>query len=184
MCFDHDKWYQKADVRLLDVPGTKVLDISPNYFVLKNCDVINQNKYGSMKTRAIHLGLLYKLCEINNDTETNPADANAGALISPNTNPNKTPIHTRAAEAVFPLSVAYKHSQKIKYLESAVRLDSWLIRNQKFDGSWKETPWRWKGTTADQCLAMADAYSILKNQLSLKKQAKWEIHPKGGLLDQ
>lgn len=128
-----------------------------------------------MKTQAIHLDLLYKLCDKLITTQiTNPADTNAGALISPNTNPDKTPVHTRAAEAVFPLSVAYKHSQNIKYLESAVRLGNWLIRNQKFDGSWKETPWRWKGTTADQCLAMADAYSILKNQLSLGDQVKWE----------
>lgn len=128
-----------------------------------------------MKTQAIHLDLLYKLCDkLITMQITNPADTNAGALISPNTNPDKTPIHTRAAEAVFPLSVAYKHSQNIKYLESAVRLGNWLIRNQKFNGSWKETPWRWKGTTADQCLAMADAYSILKNQLSLGDQVKWE----------
>lgn len=121
------------------------------------------------------MDLLYRLCDKLMTTQiTDSTNPNAGALISPDINPHKNPIHSRAGEAVFPLAVAYLQSKKPEYKESAVLLGNWLIRMQQSSGAWKETPWHWKGTTADQCLALADAYTILKDHMIAEDQKKWE----------
>ncbi|MFT4156285.1 hypothetical protein [Parafilimonas sp.] len=60
--------------------------------------------------------------------------------------------HTRAAEAVFPFTVMYLITNEKKYLAAAKNDVSWLIRQQQSNGSWKETPEEWTGTTTDQLL--------------------------------
>ena len=48
--------------------------------------------------------------------------------------------HTRAAEAVYPLSYEYQQTQNSALREIAINLGNWLIKQQETDGSWKETP--------------------------------------------
>ena len=88
-------------------------------------------------------------------------------------------LHTRAGEAVFPFAVAWKQGGEEKYLRAAIALGNWLIRRQQTDGSWKETPEEWTGTTADQLLMMACAYPILQPRLSQTEKASWKNSIKG-----
>ena len=82
--------------------------------------------------------------------------------------------HTRAAEAVFPFAFEYTLTQDKKYLDAAIQLGNWLIRQQFPDGSWKETPEEWTGTSTDQLLMMAQAFKIVKPYLTTEEQSGWE----------
>lgn len=81
--------------------------------------------------------------------------------------------HTRAAEAVYPFAYEYRITGDIKSRDAAIKLGNWLIRQQENDGSWKETPEEWTGTTTDQLLMMAQAYPILKDHLSPVDKDIW-----------
>ena len=54
-----------------------------------------------------------------------------------------------------------------------IRMGNWLIRQQEKDGSWKETPEEWTGTTTDQLLMMALAYEHLSGALSAGERREW-----------
>ncbi len=84
------------------------------------------------------------------------ADAHCGAIACRSCNV----WHTRAAEAVYPFSVAYKITGEDRYLQAAKNAGAWLIRQQETNGSWKETPEEWTGTTTDQLLMMMLAYEL------------------------
>ncbi|MCB9210668.1 MAG: hypothetical protein H6609_14975 [Ignavibacteriales bacterium] len=88
-------------------------------------------------------------------------------------------LHTRAAEAVYPLTIGYKITNDNKYLHSAISLGNWLIELQEKDGSWKETPEEWTGTTTDQLLMLLLSYPILENHLSQSEKEKWQSSMKG-----
>jgi hypothetical protein len=127
--------------------------------------------------RDEYLKTLYELSDLLLSTQINHAgDANDGALVSPSTNPEPNPIHSRAAEAVYPFAVAFKYSQNTKYADAAVRLGNWLIGIQTAAGSWIEE-WPaatgWDGTSADQLISLAGAYAILKPRLTTADGAKW-----------
>ncbi len=98
-----------------------------------------------------------------------PQNSEFGALRCPGCNV----LHTRAAEAVFPFAVWYEISGELKYAQSAIDLGNWLIRQQQPDGSWKETPEEWTGTTTDQLLMMAGAYPILVSRLTEEEKVQW-----------
>jgi len=83
-------------------------------------------------------------------------------------------LHTRAAEAIFPFSVMYRISGEKKYLEAALRLGRWLISQQQSDGSWKETPEEWTGTSTDQLLMLALTYSFLENEIENDEKSSWK----------
>jgi hypothetical protein len=83
-------------------------------------------------------------------------------------------LHTRAAEAVYPFAVCYRHLKERKYQQAAIRLGNWLIRQQQADGSWKETPEEWTGTTTDQLLMMVLAFQLLRPDLSTAERTTWE----------
>jgi hypothetical protein len=83
-------------------------------------------------------------------------------------------LHTRAAEAVYPFAVVYKINNDSAYRDAAVRLGNWLIRQQEMDGSWKETPEEWTGTTTDQLLMMVLAYEHLSAALSPGERQEWK----------
>lgn len=100
---------------------------------------------------------------------TSEIDENYGAIKCANCNV----LHTRAAEAVYPFAIAYKITNDEKYLHSAIIVGNWLIDQQEKNGSWKETPEEWTGTTTDQLLMMALSYPILKDKLSIEEQSKW-----------
>ncbi|MDP1676592.1 MAG: hypothetical protein Q8L88_06965 [Bacteroidota bacterium] len=102
-------------------------------------------------------------------------DPNFGALTCPECNV----LHTRAAEAVFPFAVVYQQTGDKKYRDAAIYVTNWLIKQQFPEGQWKETPWEWTGTTADQLLMIVNAYPILKKSLSRDDQAQWMKSMKG-----
>jgi hypothetical protein len=81
--------------------------------------------------------------------------------------------HTRAAEAVYPFAYLYTIMQDKKYLDASINLGKWLIRQQFPDGSWKETPEEWTGTTTDQLLMMARAFQLIRNHLTETEQQEW-----------
>ncbi len=82
--------------------------------------------------------------------------------------------HTRAAEAMYPFAVVYKNSKNSKYLQAAIRLGNWLIKQQLKNGAWKETPEEWTGTTTDQLLMMVRTFSIVKDSLTSKEYESWQ----------
>jgi hypothetical protein len=131
----------------------------------------------SAPTKADYLEILYSLNDLMIGTQiADGAGDNAGALVSPSTNPEQNPLHSRAAEAVYPLAVAYKHSQAEKYAKSAIALGNWLITVQEASGAWIEE-WPaatgWDGTTADQLISLANAYVILKGKLTPQEDSAW-----------
>ncbi len=81
--------------------------------------------------------------------------------------------HTRAAEAVYPFAFQFQKTGDEIYLRAAINLGNWLIRQQLEEGSWRETPEEWTGTTTDQALMMALAYPILKPHLNKKESGQW-----------
>lgn len=82
-------------------------------------------------------------------------------------------LHTRASEAVYPLAVAYKITGKRQYLEAAICTGNWLIKQQQTDGSWKETPEEWTGTTTDQVLMLMLAWDHLEGHLNATEKTIW-----------
>jgi hypothetical protein len=127
--------------------------------------------------RDEYLKTLYELDDLLLSTQINRAgDPNDGALVSPSTNPTPNPIHSRAAEAIYPFAVAFKYGNDTKYADAAVRLGNWLIGIQNAGGWWIEE-WPattgWDGTSADQLISLAGAYAILKPRLSAPDGPKW-----------
>jgi len=124
-----------------------------------------------------YLKTLYQLSDLLLTTQiTKTTDPAYGALVSPSTNPDKNPIHSRGAEAVYPFAVAFKHSQNAKYADAAVLLGNWLTTIQNAAGGWIEewpSTGGWDGTTADQLISMAGAYTILKARLTTQENARW-----------
>ncbi|MBC8402297.1 MAG: hypothetical protein H8E14_12480 [Candidatus Marinimicrobia bacterium] len=96
-------------------------------------------------------------------------DPNFGAIRCPKCNI----LHTRASEAVYPFAVAYKYFGEDRYLQAAIRTGNWLIKQQLEEGEWKETPWEWTGTTADQLLMMVNSYPILEQHFSPEEKTNW-----------
>lgn len=126
---------------------------------------------------------LLSLCDALLPTQINePSDPNFGALVCPSTNPDNHPIHSRAAEAVYPFAIAYKLTGKTKYRDAAIKLGNWLLTVQetagKKAGGWSEN-WPdpaqkgWFGTTTDQLISLAGAYPILKPFLNASEIKKW-----------
>lgn len=108
---------------------------------------------------------------------TDPNDSDYGALVSPSTNPQPNPRHSRAAEAVYPLAVAFKHTGDERYKTAAILLGNWLVGIQQEDGAWGEN-WPdhdgWNGTTADQLISLAGALNLLREDLKPAKRQAWE----------
>ncbi|MCX6322503.1 MAG: hypothetical protein NTX93_11985 [Bacteroidia bacterium] len=126
---------------------------------------------------------LLSLCNTLLSTQINdPTDPNFGALVCPSSNPENHPIHSRAAEAVYPFAIAWKLTGKVKYRDAAIRLGNWLIKIQetsgKKAGGWSEA-WPdpeqkgWFGTTTDQLISMAGAFPVLQAYLNSSEIEKW-----------
>lgn len=81
--------------------------------------------------------------------------------------------HTRAAEAVYPFAFEYKQTGNKTFLKAAINVGNWLIKQQKENGAWVETPEEWTGTTTDQALMMVMAYHIVKPHLTKKESRSW-----------
>jgi hypothetical protein len=98
-----------------------------------------------------------------------PGHSDCGALVCKNCNV----LHTRAAEAVYPFAVSYKIDGNERYLKAAKDAAIWLIRQQQANGSWKETPEEWTGTTTDQLLMLLLAYESISDKLSNQEKKTW-----------
>ncbi|MBB5440849.1 hypothetical protein HDC92_004553 [Pedobacter sp. AK017] len=126
---------------------------------------------------------LQSLCDVLLTTQINgPTDPNFGALVCPSLNPENHPIHSRAAEAVYPFAIAYKLTKEVRYRDAAIKLGNWLIKIQQTEGknaggwseSWPDPEQKgWHGTTTDQLISLAGAYAILKPWLSAAEIEKW-----------
>lgn len=92
-----------------------------------------------------------------------------GAITCPKCNL----YHTRAAEAVYPFAFEYKQTGNKTFLKAAINVGNWLIKQQKENGAWLETPEEWTGTTTDQTLMMTMAYPIVKPHLTKKESQSW-----------
>lgn len=82
--------------------------------------------------------------------------------------------HTRAAEAMYPFYVSYSITKDQKYLSAAKLVAAWLIKQQQANGSWKETPEEWTGTTTDQLLMMLLTYEKISTLLTEKENGDWK----------
>src|SRR5882724_655274 len=111
---------------------------------------------------------LLSLCDALLTTQVKESsDPNYGAFVCPSSNPDDHPIHSRAAEAMYPFAIAYKLTGKVQYREAATRSGNWLIKIQETSGkkaggwseSWPDPEQKgWYGTTTDQLISMAGAY--------------------------
>ena len=126
---------------------------------------------------------MLSLCDALLPTQLNePAGPNYGALVCPSVNPENHPLHSRAAEAIYPFAIAWKVTGNPKYRDAAIKLGNWLISIQETSGEkaggWSEV-WPdpqqkgWFGTTTDQLISMTGAYPILKPFLSPAEIKKW-----------
>jgi hypothetical protein len=127
--------------------------------------------------KQLYLSILGKLVDRLLSTQiTTAGDKNFGALVSPSTNPALHPTYSRAAEAVYPIAVLYKHNNDEKYATAAIALGNWLLPLQQATGAWGEE-WPaydgWTGTTADQLISLAGAYAILKPKMSATESSNW-----------
>jgi hypothetical protein len=82
-------------------------------------------------------------------------------------------LHTRAAETVFPFARVFSITGDSSYLRAAIATGNWLIRQQEENGSWKETPEEWTGTTTDQLLMMILACESLSGNLPDADRKSW-----------
>jgi len=121
---------------------------------------------------------LLELCDALVATQRiDPASPDCGALVCPSTNPQEHPLHSRAAEAVYPLAIAYRETGAAKYRDAAIRLADWLITKQQASGAWGEE-WPnydgWNGTTSDQLISLAGAWPILQEHLTAAQRQSWD----------
>ena len=121
---------------------------------------------------------LITLCDALVATQIiDPAAADFGALVCPSVNPQIHPLHSRAAEAVYPFAIVYQRTHNPRYRDAAVSLGRWLIGKQQPRGAWGEA-WpnydAWAGTTADQLISLAGAYPILRDELTTADRIAWE----------
>jgi hypothetical protein len=100
---------------------------------------------------------------------TDSADHNFGAIACAHCNV----WHTRAAEAVFPFTTAYLITREERYKQAALNAAHWLFRQQQSNGSWKETPEEWTGTTTDQLLMLLLSYEKLSPKFSSAEKQQW-----------
>src|SRR6187402_2939376 len=82
-------------------------------------------------------------------------------------------LHTRAAEAMYPFSVMYGIKKNKLYLDAAKSAANWLMSQQQPDGSWKETPEEWTGTTTDQLLMMLLTFDKISASLTESERNAW-----------
>lgn len=95
--------------------------------------------------------------------------ADAGALACPSCDV----LHTRAAEAMWPMAQRFADTGDERHLRAARGLAAWLFRQQQADGSWKETPEEWTGTTTDQLLMLVLAFESLASHFDAAERAAW-----------
>lgn len=138
---------------------------------LSICSLSAQSGRVGIPLRSEYAKTLLELCNTVEGLQIkDPADQDNGAIRCTHCNV----LHTRASESVFPLWVAFAISKETKYLNAAKRTAAWLIKQQQPDGSWKETPEEWTGTTTDQLLMLAEGYKGIEPYLSGDERVAWQ----------
>jgi len=164
---------------LLPVPLSSLFPLLFITMAMGACDAPKTPDTGAaVAAQSPYLEALIPLVDQLLSTQiTDPDDPDYGALVSPSKNPQPNPRHSRAAEAVYPFAVAYKHTQDSKYKTAAILLGNWLVGIQQDDGTWGES-WPdhdgWNGTTADQLISLAGALEILAEDLAADAKDSWE----------
>ncbi|MET0464382.1 MAG: hypothetical protein ABW007_14550 [Chitinophagaceae bacterium] len=97
------------------------------------------------------------------------ADHNFGGIFCEHCNV----WHTRAAEAVYPFTTAYLITKEERFKVAALNTANWLFKQQQANGSWKETPEEWTGTTTDQLLMLLLSYERLSSKFTSAEQQQW-----------
>jgi len=134
------------------------------------CIVSAQEKGTRISLRAEYSKTLIELCNTIVELQVKePTDSNCGAIQCLHC----SVYHTRASESVYPLFVSFTITGDKKYLEAAKSTASWLFRQQEKDGSWKETPEEWTGTSTDQLLMLAETYDGIKQHLTDAERTVW-----------
>lgn len=82
--------------------------------------------------------------------------------------------HIRAAEALFPWTVAFLHTEQRRFLEGAIHLGNWLVSRQQPGGVWFETRAELPATTVFQLMAVAAAYPSIESHLSQGTREIWQ----------
>jgi len=100
---------------------------------------------------------------------TDNASADCGALQCAHCHV----LHTRAAEAMYPFIISWTITHNDSFLVAAKKAAAWLIKQQQPNGSWKETPEEWTGTTTDQLLMMLLSFERIRPQLTSEEQQQW-----------
>ena len=103
------------------------------------------------------LSVMLRLCEALAGLQVH-GPAHAGAIRDPACGV----LHSRGAEAVLPFAVAFKATGEQRWLSCALAAGDWLVGQQEADGSWRETPGIWQGTTTDQLLALCCALQAIE----------------------
>ncbi|MCX6170271.1 MAG: hypothetical protein NTX65_13070 [Ignavibacteriales bacterium] len=129
----------------------------------------NSHKYINLKKEFSKTLILLSNNLIDNQIK-NQDDKNFGAIQCKHCNV----LHTRAGEGIFPLAISYEITSDAKYLKAAIELGDWLIAQQQIDGSWKETPEEWTGTTTDQLMMLAKTLPAIEKYLSNEKKIIWK----------
>lgn len=84
-------------------------------------------------------------------------------------------LHTRAAETMYPFYISWQITGEKAFELAAKQSANWLFRQQQPNGSWKETPEEWTGTTTDQLLMLLLTYEGMQNRLTLQEQETWQV---------
>lgn len=125
-----------------------------------------------LRVKDAYAAALLKLVKpLHSLQNKNNSDKDAGALRCVHCNV----LHTRAAEAMYPFYVSWKITRNDSFLVAAKHAAQWLMQQQQANGSWKETPEEWTGTTTDQLLMMLLTYEGIQQQLSPQEKTNWTV---------
>lgn len=125
----------------------------------------------TLRTKDAYAGALLKLAKPLLSLQiTDPGDKNAGAIRCNRCNV----LHTRAAEAMYPFFISWTITRNDSFINASKQCAAWLINQQQPNGSWKETPEEWTGTTTDQLLMMLLTYEGLSHQLTSQQNNAWK----------
>jgi hypothetical protein len=148
----------------------------PILFLLMSSIFTNSLSAQTIYPRKEYAAVLQELCNaLLTKQISTVSDKNFGAIACEHCHV----LHTRASETVYPFAVEYIITKDAKYLRAAINTGNWLISQQEKNGSWKETPEEWTGTSTDQLLMMLLSYEIVSPHLTAAEKQKWLLSMRG-----
>lgn len=112
------------------------------------CDALVSLQITSIKARGIYGGIICPVCSV---------------------------IHGRCGDAVYPLMHMAHTTGEKRYLDAAVKLQSWSDHVSLPDGSWVNEPWDhgWKGITVFGTIALGEALHHHSDLLRKDIRSQW-----------